>query len=102
MTRLLKTMTSNLLRGNQVSAYCMHTYTNINIHYHSNIHSFIRSPLFALLTADDISDKGDSDQIKTVFQNDQGKKTIDVYWIADDGGGHKEGLNLTKQASTKR
>uniref|UniRef100_A0A8C4E318 Solute carrier family 12 member 10, tandem duplicate 1 n=1 Tax=Dicentrarchus labrax TaxID=13489 RepID=A0A8C4E318_DICLA len=35
---------------------------------------------------DDISDKGDSDQIKTVFQNDQGKKTIDVYWIADDGG----------------
>uniref|UniRef100_A0A671ULF8 Solute carrier family 12 member 10, tandem duplicate 1 n=1 Tax=Sparus aurata TaxID=8175 RepID=A0A671ULF8_SPAAU len=86
MDGLLKTMTSNLLRGNQVSAYCMHTYTNINIHYHSNIHSFIRSPLFALLTADDISDKGDSDQIKTVFQNDQGKKTIDVYWIADDGG----------------
>uniref|UniRef100_A0A671UL08 Solute carrier family 12 member 10, tandem duplicate 1 n=1 Tax=Sparus aurata TaxID=8175 RepID=A0A671UL08_SPAAU len=36
-------------------------------------------------SADDISDKGDSDQIKTVFQNDQGKKTIDVYWIADDG-----------------
>uniref|UniRef100_A0A7N8X0J3 Solute carrier family 12 member 10, tandem duplicate 1 n=1 Tax=Mastacembelus armatus TaxID=205130 RepID=A0A7N8X0J3_9TELE len=28
----------------------------------------------------------DSDQIKTVFQSDQGKKTIDVYWIADDGG----------------
>ncbi|GLD57310.1 solute carrier family 12 member 3-like protein [Lates japonicus] len=37
-------------------------------------------------SADDLSDKGDSDQIKTVFQNDQGKKTIDVYWIADDGG----------------
>ncbi|KAM9335538.1 solute carrier family 12 member 3-like [Symphorus nematophorus] len=37
-------------------------------------------------SADDISDKGDSNQIKTVFQNDQGKKTIDVYWIADDGG----------------
>ncbi|XP_039677435.1 solute carrier family 12 member 3-like [Perca fluviatilis] len=36
--------------------------------------------------SDNISDKGDSDQIKTVFQNDQGKKTIDVYWIADDGG----------------
>uniref|UniRef100_A0A3Q1BH08 Solute carrier family 12 member 10, tandem duplicate 1 n=1 Tax=Amphiprion ocellaris TaxID=80972 RepID=A0A3Q1BH08_AMPOC len=29
---------------------------------------------------------GDNDQINTVFQNDQGKKTIDVYWIADDGG----------------
>ncbi|XP_067255880.1 solute carrier family 12 member 10, tandem duplicate 1 [Chanodichthys erythropterus] len=27
-----------------------------------------------------------SDQIKTVFQNKQGKKTIDVYWISDDGG----------------
>ncbi|XP_015256756.1 PREDICTED: solute carrier family 12 member 3-like [Cyprinodon variegatus] len=37
-------------------------------------------------TADDMSDEGSSDQIKTVFQNDQGKKTIDVYWIADDGG----------------
>ncbi|KAK2899953.1 solute carrier family 12 member 3-like [Channa argus] len=33
-----------------------------------------------------ISDKGLSDQIKTVFQNDQGKKNIDVYWVADDGG----------------
>ncbi|XP_073693536.1 solute carrier family 12 member 3-like [Garra rufa] len=27
-----------------------------------------------------------NDQIKTVFQNKQGKKTIDVYWISDDGG----------------
>ncbi|XP_056156833.1 solute carrier family 12 member 3-like [Lampris incognitus] len=27
-----------------------------------------------------------SQQMKTMFQNDQGKKTIDVYWIADDGG----------------
>ncbi|XDV19322.1 hypothetical protein PO909_024811 [Leuciscus waleckii] len=27
-----------------------------------------------------------TDQIKTVFQNKQGKKTIDVYWISDDGG----------------
>lgn len=51
-------------------------------------------------TADGISDKGDSDQIKTVFQNDQGKKTIDVYWIADDGGTentqrHREQFDLT-------
>lgn len=38
------------------------------------------------VTADDLSDKGDSDQIMTVFQSDQGKRTIDVYWIADDGG----------------
>ncbi|KAF6717732.1 Solute carrier family 12 member 3 [Oryzias melastigma] len=36
--------------------------------------------------AADMSDEDNSDQIKTVFQNDQGKKTIDVYWIADDGG----------------
>uniref|UniRef100_A0A3Q3K9C0 Uncharacterized protein n=1 Tax=Monopterus albus TaxID=43700 RepID=A0A3Q3K9C0_MONAL len=35
---------------------------------------------------EDLSDKGYSDQIKSVFQSDQGKKTIDVYWIADDGG----------------
>lgn len=48
-------------------------------------------------TADGISDKGDSDQIKTAFQNDQGKKTIDVYWIADDGGKHRERLDLTKE-----
>ncbi|KAI3375707.1 hypothetical protein L3Q82_004006 [Scortum barcoo] len=44
------------------------------------------TPHLLPVTADGISDKGDSDQIKTVFQNDQGKKTIDVYWIADDGG----------------
>ncbi|XP_040886888.1 solute carrier family 12 member 3-like isoform X2 [Toxotes jaculatrix] len=37
-------------------------------------------------SADDISENGDSNQIKTVFQNSQGKKTIDVYWISDDGG----------------
>ncbi|CAL9694801.1 unnamed protein product [Knipowitschia caucasica] len=37
-------------------------------------------------SADNVSDRGCSDQVKTIFQNDQGKKTIDVYWIADDGG----------------
>uniref|UniRef100_A0A8C6VT88 Solute carrier family 12 member 10, tandem duplicate 1 n=3 Tax=Nothobranchius furzeri TaxID=105023 RepID=A0A8C6VT88_NOTFU len=36
--------------------------------------------------ADDASDGGNSDQMRTVFQNRQGMKTIDVYWIADDGG----------------
>uniref|UniRef100_A0A665WSY9 Solute carrier family 12 member 3-like n=1 Tax=Echeneis naucrates TaxID=173247 RepID=A0A665WSY9_ECHNA len=30
--------------------------------------------------------RNNTQQAKTVFQNDQGKKTIDVYWIADDGG----------------
>lgn len=28
--------------------------------------------------------------MKTVFQTAQGKKTIDVYWIADDGGEPKK------------
>ncbi|XP_029944241.1 solute carrier family 12 member 3-like [Salarias fasciatus] len=36
--------------------------------------------------ADNTSERGHSGQMKTVFQKDQGKKTIDVYWIADDGG----------------
>uniref|UniRef100_A0A3P8RQ26 Solute carrier family 12 member 10, tandem duplicate 1 n=1 Tax=Amphiprion percula TaxID=161767 RepID=A0A3P8RQ26_AMPPE len=44
------------------------------------------SPPPLVFVADGVSDKGDNDQIKTFFQNDQGKKTIDVYWIADDGG----------------
>lgn len=39
-----------------------------------------------MFAADDVSDNSNSDQIKTVFQNTQGKKSIDVYWIADDGG----------------
>ncbi|XP_039677436.1 solute carrier family 12 member 3-like isoform X1 [Perca fluviatilis] len=34
----------------------------------------------------DIPNEDNSNQIKTVFQIDQGKKTIDIYWIADDGG----------------
>ncbi|XP_053272632.1 solute carrier family 12 member 3 [Pleuronectes platessa] len=37
-------------------------------------------------SVDDTSTTGDGDQMKTVFQDDQGKKTIDVYWVADDGG----------------
>ncbi|KAL0970103.1 hypothetical protein UPYG_G00237170 [Umbra pygmaea] len=36
--------------------------------------------------ADVPSDAVLTDQIKTVFQSKQGKKTIDVYWISDDGG----------------
>uniref|UniRef100_A0A665WQJ7 Solute carrier family 12 member 3-like n=1 Tax=Echeneis naucrates TaxID=173247 RepID=A0A665WQJ7_ECHNA len=35
---------------------------------------------------DNVPVKDNTQQAKTVFQNDQGKKTIDVYWIADDGG----------------
>ncbi|XP_043952795.1 solute carrier family 12 member 3-like isoform X2 [Gambusia affinis] len=38
------------------------------------------------VAADDMSDESSSDQMNTVFQSNQGKKTIDVYWIADDGG----------------
>nr|ABU68839.1 solute carrier family 12 member 10.2 [Danio rerio] len=34
----------------------------------------------------DNSDEESSDQIRTVFQAKQGKKTIDIYWISDDGG----------------
>ncbi|CAL8327053.1 unnamed protein product [Lota lota] len=37
-------------------------------------------------TGDTTAKKMSSQQVRTVFQNDQGKKTIDVYWIADDGG----------------
>uniref|UniRef100_A0A669BQX0 Solute carrier family 12 member 10, tandem duplicate 1 n=1 Tax=Oreochromis niloticus TaxID=8128 RepID=A0A669BQX0_ORENI len=44
------------------------------------------------LMTDDVSDNSNSDQIKTVFQNTQGKKSIDVYWIADDGGEPTENL----------
>uniref|UniRef100_A0A3Q2X0J5 Solute carrier family 12 member 10, tandem duplicate 1 n=1 Tax=Haplochromis burtoni TaxID=8153 RepID=A0A3Q2X0J5_HAPBU len=36
--------------------------------------------------ANDTSENINSDQIKTVFKNSGGKKTIDIYWIADDGG----------------
>ncbi|XP_029023673.1 solute carrier family 12 member 3-like isoform X2 [Betta splendens] len=39
-----------------------------------------------MVTAEGTTDKSESDPIKTVFQNDQGKKNIDIYWIADDGG----------------
>ncbi|XP_042071975.1 solute carrier family 12 member 3 isoform X2 [Haplochromis burtoni] len=37
-------------------------------------------------SANDISENSKSDQVKTVFKNAGGTKTIDVYWIADDGG----------------
>ncbi|XP_048041353.1 solute carrier family 12 member 3-like [Megalobrama amblycephala] len=34
----------------------------------------------------DISDDGTNDQVRSVFQTKQGRKTIDIYWISDDGG----------------
>ncbi|XP_067303685.1 solute carrier family 12 member 10, tandem duplicate 3 [Pseudorasbora parva] len=34
----------------------------------------------------DFSDDGSSDQVRSVFQTKQGRKTIDIYWISDDGG----------------
>uniref|UniRef100_A0A8C6P502 Solute carrier family 12 member 10, tandem duplicate 1 n=1 Tax=Nothobranchius furzeri TaxID=105023 RepID=A0A8C6P502_NOTFU len=49
-------------------------------------HTAHRGCPLLVFVADDVSDEDDSDPIRTVFQNSQGKKTIDVYWIADDGG----------------
>ncbi|KAK9972316.1 hypothetical protein ABG768_025631 [Culter alburnus] len=34
----------------------------------------------------EISDDGSNDQVRSVFQTKQGRKTIDIYWISDDGG----------------
>lgn len=35
---------------------------------------------------DEKSNRIIDNEIRTVFQNKQGRKTIDVYWISDDGG----------------
>ncbi|ROL46313.1 Solute carrier family 12 member 3 [Anabarilius grahami] len=37
------------------------------------------------LQSSDISDDGTNDQVRSVFQTKQGRKTIDIYWISDDG-----------------
>ncbi|XP_059932706.1 solute carrier family 12 member 10, tandem duplicate 1 [Gadus macrocephalus] len=37
-------------------------------------------------TGDATGERMSSQQVRTAFQNNQGKKTIDVYWISDDGG----------------
>uniref|UniRef100_A0A673KTA6 Solute carrier family 12 member 3 n=1 Tax=Sinocyclocheilus rhinocerous TaxID=307959 RepID=A0A673KTA6_9TELE len=34
----------------------------------------------------DISDDGSNEQVRSVFQTKQGRKSIDIYWISDDGG----------------
>uniref|UniRef100_A0A8C2AYK3 Solute carrier family 12 member 10, tandem duplicate 3 n=1 Tax=Cyprinus carpio TaxID=7962 RepID=A0A8C2AYK3_CYPCA len=34
----------------------------------------------------DISDEGSDEQVRSVFQTKQGRKSIDIYWISDDGG----------------
>ncbi len=36
----------------------------------------------------DISDDGSNEQVRSVFQTKQGRKSIDIYWISDDGGEH--------------
>uniref|UniRef100_A0A3B4GRG3 Solute carrier family 12 member 3-like n=1 Tax=Pundamilia nyererei TaxID=303518 RepID=A0A3B4GRG3_9CICH len=55
----------------------------IEIRIWSNLYDNTYLLLFA---ANDISENSKSDQVKTVFKNAGGTKTIDVYWIADDGG----------------
>uniref|UniRef100_A0A3P8RT48 Solute carrier family 12 member 10, tandem duplicate 1 n=1 Tax=Amphiprion percula TaxID=161767 RepID=A0A3P8RT48_AMPPE len=70
------------------SNYCLcilRMMDGLDISDHVLLLSNIKPPPLVFV-ADGVSDKGDNDQIKTFFQNDQGKKTIDVYWIADDGG----------------
>uniref|UniRef100_A0A3Q1CK05 Solute carrier family 12 member 10, tandem duplicate 1 n=1 Tax=Amphiprion ocellaris TaxID=80972 RepID=A0A3Q1CK05_AMPOC len=70
------------------SNYCLcilRMMDGLDISDHVLLLSNIKPPPLVFV-ADGVSDKGDNDQINTVFQNDQGKKTIDVYWIADDGG----------------
>uniref|UniRef100_A0A8C1PBI3 Solute carrier family 12 member 10, tandem duplicate 3 n=1 Tax=Cyprinus carpio TaxID=7962 RepID=A0A8C1PBI3_CYPCA len=40
-----------------------------------------------LLSANpDISDDGSDEQVRSVFQTKQGRKSVDIYWISDDGG----------------
>uniref|UniRef100_A0A8C1VPU1 Solute carrier family 12 member 10, tandem duplicate 3 n=1 Tax=Cyprinus carpio TaxID=7962 RepID=A0A8C1VPU1_CYPCA len=34
----------------------------------------------------DVSDDGSNEQVRSVFQMKQGRKSIDIYWISDDGG----------------
>uniref|UniRef100_A0A8C1FEU2 Solute carrier family 12 member 10, tandem duplicate 3 n=1 Tax=Cyprinus carpio carpio TaxID=630221 RepID=A0A8C1FEU2_CYPCA len=34
----------------------------------------------------DISDDGSDEQVRSVFQTKQGRKSVDIYWISDDGG----------------
>ncbi|XP_016113854.1 solute carrier family 12 member 10, tandem duplicate 3 [Sinocyclocheilus grahami] len=34
----------------------------------------------------DVSDDGSNEQLRSVFQTKQGRKSIDIYWISDDGG----------------
>uniref|UniRef100_A0A8C1HZE8 Solute carrier family 12 member 10, tandem duplicate 3 n=1 Tax=Cyprinus carpio carpio TaxID=630221 RepID=A0A8C1HZE8_CYPCA len=33
-----------------------------------------------------ISDDGSDEQVRSVFQTKQGRKSVDIYWISDDGG----------------
>uniref|UniRef100_A0A671QTB5 Solute carrier family 12 member 3-like n=1 Tax=Sinocyclocheilus anshuiensis TaxID=1608454 RepID=A0A671QTB5_9TELE len=39
-----------------------------------------------LIPHPDISDDGSNEQVRSVFQTKQGRKSIDIYWISDDGG----------------
>lgn len=39
-----------------------------------------------LISHPDISDDGSDEQVRSVFQTKQGRKSVDIYWISDDGG----------------
>uniref|UniRef100_A0A3P8NCN2 Solute carrier family 12 member 10, tandem duplicate 1 n=1 Tax=Astatotilapia calliptera TaxID=8154 RepID=A0A3P8NCN2_ASTCA len=59
--------------------------TSIDDYIHT-IYNLYDNTYLLLFAANDISENSKSDQVKTVFKNAGGTKTIDVYWIADDGG----------------
>lgn len=40
------------------------------------------------------------EQASTVFQSEQGKKTIDIYWLFDDGGQCPPGHQLSPRLSS--
>lgn len=48
----------------------------------------------ALALAADPTSLAGEQQASTIFQSDQGKKTIDIYWLFDDGGNHPLLLQL--------
>uniref|UniRef100_A0A8C1EXB4 Solute carrier family 12 member 10, tandem duplicate 3 n=1 Tax=Cyprinus carpio carpio TaxID=630221 RepID=A0A8C1EXB4_CYPCA len=49
-----------------------------------DVTSDLHTPL--LSAHPDISDDGSDEQVRSVFQTKQGRKSVDIYWISDDGG----------------
>uniref|UniRef100_A0A8C1PAC7 Solute carrier family 12 member 10, tandem duplicate 3 n=1 Tax=Cyprinus carpio TaxID=7962 RepID=A0A8C1PAC7_CYPCA len=66
---------------------CFMPYDGLKLHIHPAVITQSANQNDSIITTNlYISDDGSDEQVRSVFQTKQGRKSVDIYWISDDGG----------------